>query len=252
MKLKYQLSIYTFLLILFAASISALADDKTYQLISMEFAPYNYTENGQFSGISADIVREILKRIGHPEEITSVPLARAYKMLEENDDIILFSRLRIPDREKLNKWVGPLAPFRLVLYAKQKSEIKITYIGDAKKIKVGCSRNSGGHRLLLENGFTDIEPLSNGTRNSLKLEKGRIDLWMTSELVGKYGAKANNVDPNQFEVVYEFQPVHSLYIAFSNNISDEVVAKWQKILDDLKAEGIYDNIINEYIKKLSI
>ncbi len=103
---------------------------------------------------------------------------------------------------------------------------------------------------MRRHGFKKIEPLANGTRNALMLKKGRVDLWMTAELVGKYGAIAQGVDPNLFEVVYWFQPVHSLYIAFSNNIPDEVVAKWQTALDSLKNEGVYDTIIKKQLMLL--
>lgn len=36
------------------------------------------------------------------------------------------------------------------------------------------------------------------------------------------------------------------YIAFSNDVTDRTVAKWQKTLDDIKADGTYAKIMSKY------
>ena len=38
-----------------------------------------------------------------------------------------------------------------------------------------------------------------------------------------------------------------LFIAFSKNTPDDVVAKWQAALDSMKADGSFDAIVKKYL-----
>ncbi len=221
------------------------AHAQTFNIITEEFPPYNYTEEGKIKGISTEIVREILKRIGHPDNVKVHSWALAYKLIQKKDNIMLFSTVRSPGRENLFKWVGPIGSSNQVFFAKKGSEILISSLNDAKKVKsIGVYRNDYAELLLKENGFNNIDSILDSGLNPKKLAAGRIDLWVINELTGIDLAKKAGVF-EKIEKVFEVKS-DEFYLAFSKNTPDAVVEKWQKALDEIKADGTYTRIYSKY------
>lgn len=217
-----------------------------YKVLAYDFEPYSYMENNQITGLAVEVAREIMKKMNWPDTINQLyPLPRANEMIKADNNIIL-ARLRTPAREKESKWVGPIVPFKLVLFAKRGSGVKVTNTEDIKKYTVGCSAKSAGYDNLVKLGVTKLDPLTPGTLNAAKLFGGRIDLWDTNDLIGIQAVKKEKLDINLLETAFVFEPTYDLSIAFSLNISDEVVAKWQKALDELKANGSLTKIVVKY------
>ena len=110
-----------------------------------------------------------------------------------------------------------------------------TYLGDV------------GESYLKENGFTNLHSVPDDTLNIKKLIKGRIDLWIIGEISGIHKAKAINNSHKQLVKVIDVKKTE-FYIAFSRTTSDQVINKWQKELDRLKENGIYQIIMDKYLK----
>jgi polar amino acid transport system substrate-binding protein len=139
-----------------------------------------------------------------------------------------------------------LSELREVFLTKNASGIKINSLDDAKKVKaIGVSRDSASHQFLTQNGFTNADAEGEAVGQAKKLMIGRISLWYTAELTGYLIAKDAGVDTNQMEVAYVVDKM-VLYMAFNKNTSDEIVKKWQKALDDMKADGTYNKILAKY------
>lgn len=215
-------------------------------ILATNLPPYSYVEKGELTGFSVEITREILKRIGHPDTIQLVPLTRAETLMLDRDNHVLLSRVRTPEREEKSKWVGPLTAYPIVLYAKKGGHVHITDLESAKYYNVGVSQGSVGHKLLQKHGFQKIDPIPGGRRNARNLISGRIDLWITAKGIGQYGAQREGVDPDLLEVVYAFQPLRWLFIALSRNIPDREITRWQHALEDIKADGSYEELITKY------
>ena len=69
-------------------SQSALSQPLT--ILTENLPPLNYVEDGVLVGPSVEIVRAIQQKIGSTEPIQVYPWARAYKMAEEEENVILF------------------------------------------------------------------------------------------------------------------------------------------------------------------
>ncbi|WP_350431501.1 hypothetical protein ABIS04_14565 [Shewanella sp. H8] len=59
-------------------------------------------------------------------------------------------------------------------------------------------------------------------------------------------AKAANIDINSIERIPIKLYDSTLYIAFSNDTSDEVIALWQQAFDELISLGMYQTIYQDY------
>lgn len=219
-----------------------------FELMTEELPPFNYTEGGQVTGFSSEIVLQICERVGHPKDIVVLPWARAYKAALNEENKVLFSTTRTPMREKLFKWVGPIYEPTIVFYAKRGSVLAINSLDDAKKVgSIGTYFNDAEETLLKEAGFINLDSVGDDFWNPKKLVQGRIDLWITGDLEGIHKAKKAGVDPEQMEVVYEIKK-KEYYIAFSKSTPDSDIQKWQYALDAMKQDGTYERILKKYLR----
>ncbi len=223
------------------------AQAENFEIMTEEYPPFNYTEDGTLTGLSSEVMVELIKRMGHPEEIKVVPWSRGYNLIQHNDGMILFSMTRTEQRESLFKWVGPVAENKWVFFAKKGSGIQINSLDDARKVKkIGTYKDDAAEAFLKEQGFTNIESVVNDQSNVKKLMAGRINLWIVGQLQGLFKAKTAIGDASSLEKVFDVKET-LLYIAFSKSTSDGDIAKWQAELDKMKADGTYDAILKKYM-----
>lgn len=196
--------------------------------------------------MSSEVMVELTKRLGHTGDIEVLSWARAYGLIQKKDGLILYSMTRTEQREDMFKWVGPVASNKWVLFAKKGSGVSVASLEDAKKVgKIGTYKDDAAETFLKDSGFNNLDSVLNDEQNVPKLIAGRIDLWIVGELQGIYKAKKKGVS-DQLEKVLDVKDTQ-LYIAFSKNTADDVIAKWQKALDDMKGDGTYDAIVKKYM-----
>ena len=204
--------------------------------------PGNYEKNGRPEGMAVEIVREILRRLGQRTEIEIVPWARGYDMALSQPNVALFSTTRLPQRENLFKWVGPLYTQTWGFYAKKGSGMEIDSIEEAKHVSgIGTYLNDAKELFLKKLGFKNLVSTNRNISNIRHVLDNRIDLWVSSDFNMPYLARKAGVDPDRLELVYPFRTVEN-YIAFSKGTPDAVVDRWQKTLDRIKADGTYQKL----------
>ena len=232
-----------FCLTMFSASVFA----DTFSIMTEEYPPFNYTEDGKLTGLSSEVMFELISRLGHPNNIKVLPWSRGYKLIQDKDGMILFSMTRTEQREDMFKWVGPVAPNKWVFFAKKGSGLSINSLADAKKVKkIGTYKDDAAESFLKQEGFANIESVVDDLANVKKLAAGRIDLWIVGQLQGVFKAKSVTGDASTFEKVFDVKETQ-LYIAFSKSTPDAVIKKWQAELDRMKADGTYDAIMKKYL-----
>ncbi len=218
-----------------------------FDIMTEDYPPYNYPEeNGKIAGLSTEVVREILKEVGHEDNIKIYPWARSYKIIQEKPNKVLYSMTRTPQREDMFKWVGPVAENNWVFFARKDSNIKINKLEDAKKYTIGTYRDDACELFLKEKGFTNLQSVPDDKLNVRKLVKKRIDLWIVGLGQGVFKAKRENFNQN-IKKIYDVKHTE-LYIAFSKDTDDKIIKKWQNALDKLKENGTYQKIVDKYLK----
>ena len=215
-----------------------------------DYPPYNYMEDGKITGLATEVIREIFKKIGHEDNIKLMPWARIYQKLLKNPGKIVYVMTRTPEREKLMKWVGPVAQNKWVFFARKGSGIKINTLDDARRVgSIGTYRQDVCETFLLGKGFTNLDSVPVDQQNVAKLVRGRIDLWIAGEYKGKFkAARVGHAD--DIEKVFEIKNT-DLYIAFSKETPDSVIACWQEALDELKQSGKFDEIVSNFLNEFS-
>lgn len=246
------------LLVLASASLllagAARAAEKTgtdLVLLTENFPPYNMAKNGKnfaqednINGIAVDIVREMFKRAEITYSLTlRFPWERIYKLALEKPGYGVFVMARLPDREKLFKWVGPIGPDDWIMLAKADSKITLESLAQARKYKIGAYKGDAIAETLAKQGLKPIVVLRDQD-NAKKLVNGQIDLWATGDPAGRYLARQDGV--TGLKTVLRFNSAQ-LYLALNKDVSDEIVAKLQAALDQLRKEGVVDDIMARYL-----
>lgn len=237
-------------------SVNAAYDLTKLNYLTENYPPYNFAVNGQAQGMSVDILLAAMKQVDLDLDRDSVhvlPWTRAYRIALSEPNTVLFSTNRSPYREALFQWVGPIADSRIVLLAKKTSKINIESIDDLTTLKIGVLKDDIGEQSLkaLVTQKLSLEYINNPNSLAKMLAKDRIDIWAYEENPARWFLKQNQLNQDDFEVVYRLFE-SQLYYAFNRNISPEAVALLQLGIDNLKCTkasssmSLYDEILSRY------
>ncbi|WP_431689488.1 substrate-binding periplasmic protein [Hahella sp. NBU794] len=194
-----------------------------------------------------EVVRELMLAMKHPTKFQEVPFARGMQMVTKNNDLAMFNVSRTPDRENMVKWVGPIQKEEDYFYEMKSAPTGISKLEDARNVSSICVLNGAIHHKILNsykfnNIYTNVSYV--GCFNMLK--KGRVDLTVSASSTVLSKLKEAEISPDQIQRTPVVLLVSEGYIAFSNNIPDETVDKWQQALDRLKDSGEYEKLYQLY------
>jgi len=222
------------------------------EFLTEENAPFNFSENGEIKGISVDILTEIIKGTNIPyklENIKILPWARAYDMVQKNQQTILFSMGRTDEREKLFKWVGPIYTLKIGVIAKKTKKVVIGSSSDLNKYIIGTVRDGAPEQLIVKAG-ANIEKLDRGTALDLNIKKlmsDRIDCLAFNVPAAFYNISKMGGNSSDYEVVYVLKET-GLYYGANLSTSDAQIQALQKSLDNAIKNGTVKKITEKYIK----
>lgn len=250
--LKHLLLVVAGSCLLWGAAVQAETDENySVVLMTENFPPYNMATNGKnyareenLNGIAVEIVREMFKRAGVNYSMTlRFPWARIYKLAKENPNYGVFVTARLPERDKLFKWVGPIGPDDWVMLARGDSKITLNSLEDAKRYRVGAYQGDAIAEHLAKEGL-EVQAAFRDQDNARKLEDGKLDLWATGDPAGRYLAKQEGV--TGLKTILRFDNAE-LFLALNPEVPDEVLHKLQSALDRMRSEGFIDEVFKRYL-----
>lgn len=155
-----------FILLTGLVAFSLAAQENTYPaneppphlvLLTENDPPLSFRYNGSVDGLMVNVVQEIQHRVGNTDQIVIWPWARAYREAQSQPNVVLFSTVRTPEREKLFKWVGPVVAMEGCLYAHSNSTSRPDSIDAAKALPhLVVVRNWYLQQMLTQAGFTNL------------------------------------------------------------------------------------------------
>ena len=229
----------------------AIAEGGTLTIITEDWPPYNYEENGEVKGFSTEIVQAILKELNLSYEIQLLPGARGEKLLDEGAHVMNFSLFRTSERKNQYKWIGPIAEDAVYFYKKKGNPIDIQTLEDAKNVKrVACRHKGLVFNVLQKEGFTNLALTTNPDDIIKKVVMRRVDLSVSETPLGvKYWLRKLNFPADALEQTPVKLVEFPLYIACTKDIPDEVIQQWQEALEHIKASEMYTQIYNKYMEE---
>lgn len=229
--------------------LTTLAEAESYQVVTEEWAPYNYEENGQLTGMATEVVRAIMAQLGDEFEVVLLPSMRATWVLQTQPRSIMFSMFRTAEREQLYKWVGPIAQESFHPYQLASAPTQINTLEQLLRAPKITTRHGGLVPDVLQAlGFANLD--KSATESELlyrMLLAGRTDIIIGDTDTGAaYYAGRLNIAPGTLRRI----PIEifraPLYIAFSRDSDDAQVARWSEALESLRNSGELQRIQHRY------
>ncbi|WP_187170418.1 substrate-binding periplasmic protein [Salidesulfovibrio onnuriiensis] len=224
------------------------ADDLTY--LTKSYYPYNFIRDEQVVGISPDIIREMWKVMGAEEQpIHIYPWARAYDMVQNVPNTVLFGMARTPERERLFKWVGPITVNRFSLFSRKgKHRTQCFDPAMLRGADIGTVRDDVADQALaaLKTGAR-IQRVSDVEINLRKILDRRIDYMAHEEGCMRLLLKRHCQAQDTLVPVMLLREI-PIYVAVSLTVPDELVERMNKALKQVRNAPVYDRIFQKHMQ----
>lgn len=238
----------TLITALFCLLFGSYVGGAEYQLLTEEWAPYNYRDNGRITGLSTEVVQAIMALTGDDIPIRLNPSMRSTHELHTQPGSIMFSVFRTSEREPLYKWVGPIAdgsihPYQLA------TAVPINTLEQLLQAPRITTRHAGLIPTMLQSmGFRNLDMSATQSQQLYQmLLAGRTGVIIGDTDLGvAYHSKRLGVAPGTLRRIPIELYRSSLYIAFRPDIDDEFIAKWARALEHLRETGELQRIQQRY------
>lgn len=224
------------------------------QLVTLQYPPYQYEENGELKGFTAAIIQEAFKRMDQPIAIKVYPFARAIQMIQDGDADAIFTAAKNPEREAFADFCSEvLVDQKMSLFVPANSAL--TFDGDLSKLRqyrigviLGYRYGAVFDSAVDNEVLTKLDAVNSAESNAKKLVAGRIDLWMSNREQALFTIKTQGLS----EAITALEPAVQVipsYLAFSKKRNLETVRKaFDRTLRQMKDDGTYERLIAEYWK----
>ncbi|MCO6185462.1 ABC transporter substrate-binding protein [Rhizobium sp. L1K21] len=217
-----------------------LAAEKIH-LVTEQYAPFNYSENGVLKGLTVELVEAVMNDAGLEYDMHIMPWARAIALAENKADHCVFATVHTSERDKRFKWVEPLVTARNYLTKWTGSDVHAETIEEATQYLVGSQLGDYTVDVLKSKGFERLDITSEIDLTLNKLIKGRIDLMpMADAMLKEKQAAGIPIEP----MLVLTKVINS--VACNKDMSDDVIAKMQASLDRITANGTKAAIFDKY------
>lgn len=232
------------LLVVFVATclVAHAALAQNLNIYTEDWPPMNFMGKNGPDGMAVEVVKALQVRTGNKDAIQLVPWARGYKAVTEDDNAMLFSLGRSPEREKLMSMLGPIAVSKTVLYTRKGEAARLKALdSDLYKLAVGAYRGSIFADTARKRGFLNLDQANSPQNSSKMLFARRFDLWVEGSMaVGSILTETGHT----FADVEEVMVLDSLelYLAFSIKTPASTIALWENALRQMKKDGSFQKI----------
>lgn len=176
-----------------------------------------------------------------------VPLKRILTKLLPKEGYAAFNIARTTARVHNYKWVGPLQTDQLYFYRLKNSNTAPVSLSDVKNNYLTCVKNGGHHHKHLKSlGFTSLEVVNDYAHCFKMLAAKRTDLAILSKWSLASTLALSEINKDSIEEALLYKEING-YIAFSLSTSDRLIKQWQNKLDQLKRNGTYQSLKEQYL-----
>ncbi len=213
------------------------------RLLTNDNPPFSIVDaEHRVTGISADMVVEMARRADLTVAMETYPWKRAFDAALNDPDACIFSAARLPEREALFQWIGPIANNSWTLFARADFQQPIANLAAARGLVVGGQVQEAKSLYLTAEGLT-VDVLPNDDLNPQRLKEGRIDLWVTGLYTGPMKAAAAGV--TGLKPVLVFRRV-DVYLACNRTVPQATIGGLRAALDDMRRDGKVAEITQHY------
>ncbi|OIQ49319.1 Bacterial extracellular solute-binding protein, family 3 [Pseudodesulfovibrio hydrargyri] len=209
------------------------------------YRPFIYMDKGRPVGLAVDLLKLLWQEMNVPEQpIEVMPWPRIYESGQWNRHVAIFSVYRTKEREKLFKWVGPIAKGRQGLFCLCSRGLEMRSPGDMTGLGIASLRDTASTSKVLQAGIIPTYA-ANAEHAVQLLRSGRVDAIALDETRFRRTIAAMGFSAKDFETALILSE-DPLYYAFSPDAEDTLIDRFQRALDAVTKRPVYRALLTFY------
>ncbi|MDZ4120924.1 MAG: transporter substrate-binding domain-containing protein, partial [Candidatus Cloacimonadaceae bacterium] len=185
---------------------------------------------------------------GTKDAITITNWNEAYELALNEENIVLFSMEKTPQREELFHWIGPLGDHTTSFYVRSDSDLELADIEAAKSLRgIATTKAWFTEQFLRERGFNNLVSTDLPADNILMVINGKAQATILTDLTAKDIIQAAGHSPEELKPILDVMKTE-FYIAISKKTDIKLVKKWENAFLELSAEGSLARIKDTWFK----
>ena len=214
-------------------------------LANIEWPPYEYMENGRWSGIDVDVIKRVFGLIGFEVRIIKLNWLRVLSYVKSGMVDGTFTISKTPERERY-MWYSkePLTTGNYGFYY-----LKSKGIGKKlgkKRLRCAYVKGYSYESLLLKNLDLNFVPVPNDYVGIKALVDGRVDLFIANEFVGEYYLKKLGVFSKAVYVPLEDHRLYYVALSKVDGFHLKILDLFSEKLREFKKTNEYRRILHNY------
>ena len=211
------------------------------------YAPFeSQNEKGEIVGFDIDVVKAIAAKAGMEVKFVNTPWEGIFNALNQGDRDLLVSAVTITEeRKQTMDFSNPYFDAQQLIAVKGNS--KISKFDDLKKLKVGVQTGTTGDEAVTKlqgKASVNIKRFESTPLALKELDAGGVDAVVADN--GVVIHYVNNNAGSKFKTVADTSFTPEQYGLPVKKGNTELLAKLNKGLADIKADGSYDKIYAQY------
>ena len=211
------------------------------------YAPFeSQNEKGEIVGFDIDVVKAVAAKAGIEVKFVNTPWEGIFNTLAQGDRDFLVSSITITDeRKQTMDFSSPYFDAQQLMAVKKDS--KIAKFDDIKKLKVGVQTGTTGDEVVTKlqgKESTNVKRFESTPLALKELEAGGVDAVVADNGVVVHYV-ANNTN-SSFKTLADSSFAAEQYGLAVKKGNADLLAKLNKGLTDVKADGTYNTIYAKY------
>ncbi|WP_199243889.1 substrate-binding periplasmic protein [Bacterioplanes sanyensis] len=223
------------------------------QLVTLQYPPYIYAQNGQPQGVAVDLVEQAFADLGVAIEIRILPWARAISLIEHGQSDAIFTAFKTPERERFADYSREVL-FTQSISLVQRAGPPIDWRQQGKTLSV-CRVNDVSYgatmdQLMQQQHFAQVYSSNSAYQCMQMLRSARVDLWVNNEYGARVLLQHGKLQHGKLQQRLHIQQpaVQSTpsYIAFSKKRQlTDIRDRFDQALAAMKRDGRYQSLVDK-------
>jgi polar amino acid transport system substrate-binding protein len=231
------------------------AQAQALRVVTEDWAPFNYLEKGQPTGLATEMVQALLNDAGSNASVEFLPWNRAYADSLREPNVLIFTMGRNAEREELFEWVFKVTNREIWLYRlANRDELALKSLAEAHGYRIGTGpTEDASTRDLVHAGFIlgkNLDPIQAAdpdAANLQKLMRKRVDFIAVNPVGIAFAARKAGVD---MKLLVAAVPVSQdglgYWVALNRNSSAVTIQKVTASARKLEKQGVFKAILEKY------
>lgn len=230
--------------VLLAIRVPVAADQV--RVYTESYPPYSYvTKEGQIDGLAVRLVRQVLDASSLDYRLIIVPWNRAYRAALEEDNSLIFTIARVPEREGKFDWLVQLGEVKFHLYGRRDDARLDTPAMFHRalregELKLACLVNDISCALVDDMKLPPgaVFRIAEKARPDVLLVlAGRADLYVAEEIHNRYRLMRLGLGTDRLKPVHTLDTDGRLYLAAGFQVNEAIRQQVRAGAEKLRQAG---------------